>query len=70
MMTECTPRVVIIPANPELTKEKAVKRQLKVAAYCRVSTDEEEQLSSYEAQQTYYTEIGRASGRERVWTWV
>ena len=42
MMTECTPRVVIIPANPELTKEKAVKRQLKVAAYCRVSTDEEE----------------------------
>ena len=56
MMTECTPRVVIIPANPELTKEKAVKRQLKVAAYCRVSTDEEEQLSSYEAQQTYYTD--------------
>lgn len=56
MMTECTPRVVIIPANLELTKEKAVKRQLKVAAYCRVSTDEEEQLSSYEAQQTYYTD--------------
>ena len=55
-MTECPPRVIIIPANPELAKEKAVKRQLRVAAYCRVSTDEEEQLSSYEAQQTYYTD--------------
>ena len=55
-MTECAPRVIIIPANPELAKEKAVKRQLRVAAYCRVSTDEEEQLSSYEAQQTYYTD--------------
>lgn len=26
------------------------------AEYCRVSTDEEEQLSSYEAQKTYYTD--------------
>lgn len=49
-MTETAPRVIIIPANPELAKEKAVKRQQRVAAYCRVSTDEEEQLTSYEAQ--------------------
>lgn len=49
-MTEATPKVIIIPANPELAKQKAVKRQLRVAAYCRVSTDEEEQLTSYEAQ--------------------
>ena len=55
-MTERAPRVIIIPANPELAKQKSVKRQLRVAAYCRVSTDEEEQLSSYEAQQTYYTD--------------
>lgn len=55
-MTETTPRVIIIPANPEVAKAKAVKRQLRVAAYCRVSTDEEEQLTSYEAQQTYYTD--------------
>ncbi len=27
-----------------------------MAAYCRVSTDDEEQLTSYEAQQTYYTD--------------
>ena len=49
-MTETAPRVIIIPANPELAREKAVKRQQRVAAYCRVSTDEEEQLTSYEAQ--------------------
>jgi len=55
-MTETTPRVIIIPANPELAREKPVKRQQRVAAYCRVSTDEEEQLTSYEAQQTYYTD--------------
>lgn len=33
-----------------------MKRQLRVAAYCRVSTEEEEQQSSYEAQCTYYTD--------------
>lgn len=29
---------------------------MRVAAYCRVSTDSEEQLNSYEAQKTYYTQ--------------
>ena len=33
--------------------------KMRVAAYCRVSTDSEEQLNSYEAQKTYYTQIGR-----------
>ena len=55
-MTENKPRVIVIPAKPELAKEKAVKRQLRVAAYCRVSTDDGEQLTSYEAQQSYYTD--------------
>ena len=55
-MTENTPRVIVIPANPELARAKTVQRQLRVAAYCRVSTDDEEQLTSYEAQQTYYTD--------------
>lgn len=27
-----------------------------MAAYCRVSTDSEEQLNSYEAQKSYYTQ--------------
>lgn len=47
--------VTIIPENPMLQRETA-KRQLNVAAYCRVSTEEEEQQSSYEAQCAYYTE--------------
>ncbi len=44
------PNVIMIPANPEFAKSNAVRRQLRVAAYCRVSTDSEEQLTSYEAQ--------------------
>ncbi len=27
-----------------------------MAAYCRVSTDSEEQITSYEAQKAYYTQ--------------
>lgn len=46
--------VTLIPAKP-LAERQALKRQLRVAAYCRVSTEEEEQQSSYEAQCTYYT---------------
>ena len=55
-MIDEKPRVIIIPAKPELAQEAAVKRQLRVAAYCRVSTEEEEQASSYEAQCQYYTD--------------
>lgn len=50
------PKVITIPAKPELAKQRVVQRQLRVAAYCRVSTDDEEQLTSYEAQQEYYTD--------------
>lgn len=31
--------------------------QLRVAAYCRVSTDSDEQLSSYNSQVTHYTDL-------------
>ena len=55
-MTATIPKVITIPANPELAQSKAVRRQLRVAAYCRVSTDSEEQLTSYEAQKNYYTD--------------
>ena len=55
-MTGTTPKVIVIPPKPELARSKAVQRQLRVAAYCRVSTDDEEQLTSYEAQQNYYTD--------------
>lgn len=55
-MRESAAKVIIIPAKPEATAQQTVKRQLRVAAYCRVSTDDEEQLTSYEAQQNYYTD--------------
>ena len=55
-MAGTIPRVIVIPPKPELARSSAVQRQLRVAAYCRVSTDDEEQLTSYEAQQTYYTD--------------
>ena len=55
-MTDEKPRVIVIPPKPELQQTAAVTKQLRVAAYCRVSTDEEEQLSSYEAQCEYYTD--------------
>ena len=55
-MRDSAPRVITIPAKPEMQRNQAVQRQLRVAAYCRVSTDDEEQLTSYEAQQVYYTD--------------
>lgn len=53
-MSNTTPTVICIPAKPEVVR--VLKRQLRVAAYCRVSTDDEEQLTSYEAQKNYYTD--------------
>ena len=51
--------MTVIPPKPQkgnaAAKEK-VKR-LRVAAYCRVSTDNEEQASSYEAQIQHYEEF-------------
>ena len=49
-------KVTIIPADPAKESRDIYKKHLRVAAYCRVSTDSEEQLSSYEAQIAYYTE--------------
>lgn len=50
-------RVRIIPATktPE-TIHTANGGKKRVAAYCRVSTDSEEQLNSYTAQKAYYTQ--------------
>lgn len=54
--THPAPKVIVIPAKPETQQEQEKKRHLRVAAYCRVSTDNEEQLNSYENQKAYYTE--------------
>ena len=55
-MTDTAPKVIVIPAKAETPQEQAKKRNLRVAAYCRVSTDSEEQLTSYQNQLAYYTE--------------
>ena len=50
-------RVRVIPAT--LQTRTAVPRKdgkQRVAAYCRVSTSSEEQLNSYAAQKSYYTQ--------------
>ena len=49
--------ITVIPARPNRTSlaENLQPKKKRVAAYCRVSTDQEEQLSSYEAQVNYYT---------------
>lgn len=49
--------VTFIPAKKAQTstKENQSSIKKKMAAYCRVSTDQLEQLSSYEAQVNYYT---------------
>lgn len=53
------PRVTVIPAKkdrlPFNVLSNEVKKLLRVAAYARVSTNSEEQLTSYEAQVDYYT---------------
>jgi DNA invertase Pin-like site-specific DNA recombinase len=50
--------VMVIPARRQVgnTVKQSDQKKLRVAAYCRVSTDSEEQETSYEAQVTHYTE--------------
>ena len=51
------PRVTVLPAtrNRFTTAPIASVQKRRVAAYARVSTDSDEQLTSYEAQVDYYT---------------
>ena len=45
-----------IPPHPIDRKPRKERKMLRVAAYCRVSTEEEEQKGSFETQCSYYTE--------------
>ena len=55
--------ILEIPANPLLGNLRKRKHKLRVAAYCRVSTEEEEQQNSFEVQVSYYTDkITRHAG--------
>lgn len=51
--------VMVIPARKRVGNNKRgdEKPKLRVAAYCRVSTDSDEQASSYEVQIEHYTEF-------------
>ena len=56
--------VTLIPARRRAGNRvvKEEKPKLRVAAYCRVSTDSDEQAGSYETQVNHYKEyIGRNS---------
>ena len=52
--------VMLIPARRQVgnnaRKQEEKKTKFRVAAYCRVSTDSDEQATSYEAQVEHYTE--------------
>jgi len=49
--------VIVIPAKTQgPAPGQPAKKKLRVAAYCRVSTDKDEQLNSFEVQKAYYTE--------------
>ena len=48
--------VIVIPADEPIRQPDWAERQIRVAAYCRVSTEDEEQQSSYHAQVEYFRE--------------
>ena len=53
--------IEVIPARRELTNHAASKhRKIRLAVYCRVSTDEEDQLESFENQQIHYRDYAAA----------
>ena len=55
--------ITMIPARKRVgsTVRVDAKPKLRVAAYCRVSTDSEEQASSYEKQVEHYTDFIQSS---------
>jgi len=55
MVTSNQFKMSIIPARPKAKTLEDEVVKLRVAAYCRVSTDDEEQLTSYEAQVSHYS---------------
>ena len=59
--SEQMPKVTVI--QPTLADEQITKQCC--AAYCRVSTDQEEQLNSYQVQISYYTDL---INKKKEWT--
>lgn len=50
------PKVTVIPATKQVSRDRRHNENLRVAAYCRVSTLLDEQEHSFEVQKEYYTE--------------
>ena len=59
------PNVKIISAQPQTAENRNKYRQLRVATYCRVSTELEKQQNSYQVQITYYTDL---INKNKDWT--
>ena len=49
--------VTVIQPSVDRTVNRSKYDQLRVAAYCRVSTNSDEQLTSYKMQKKVYTEL-------------
>lgn len=49
--------VTVMEPKKSMIVDKEKYKQLRVAAYCRVSTDSDEQLTSYKTQKNVYTEM-------------
>lgn len=57
------PKVTMIPARKRTGTMTEEAPKFRVATYCRISTDMDEQLTSYEAQIAHYSEyISRHPG--------
>lgn len=58
VQTMSVKKVTVIPPKPEYSGDNRINiRPKRVAAYCRVSTDKEEQEHSFETQKEMYTEM-------------
>ena len=58
--------VTRIAANPLKASKFETKEVLNVAAYCRVSTDDEDQINSYNTQKEYYTDYIKKNPKWRL----
>ena len=56
-MSNTEREIIVIPALESLSLQGRRNRQMRVASYSRVSTDFEEQLTSFHAQKSYYTDL-------------
>ena len=59
------PNITVIPAKVQTAESRDKYHQLRVAAYCRVSTELEEQQNSYQVQIAYYTDL---INKKKEWT--